>query len=322
MEDNHDDGHELPIIIEGYSKIELTFCKRCRSFLYKGKFLEHKEFKKVFALFLMKHMQFGLEPEELVVDLGVLGDMLDNPAKKKEVRVLAIAEYHGNQIEEEGILEMKTIRQECPLCSRLQGGYYEGIFQLRNRDNAAYDMIMEDIKREVQDRKGVGISKTNQMKVGADMFFTDQKFMNSLASKFHKKYGGELKLSKKLSGFDRSTSKKQYRFSVLLRLPEVQYGDIIEFDKDIFKVVSFAGENVTVESLTRHKSRPIKIIDDYKIVARKKDYIMAQVVKTKPALEVLNPVTFEAMNVENSVLDYSNFEEVEVIMHNEKIYLV
>jgi len=92
--------------------------------------------------------------------------------------------------------------------------YYEAILQLRPFDANVLDYVLNQIKK----RKNVFISKKIELKNGIDLYLSDKRFALALGRKLKKVFKGDLKLSRKLYGYDKQTSKKLYRVTVCFRL--------------------------------------------------------------------------------------------------------
>ena len=92
--------------------------------------------------------------------------------------------------------------------------YFEAKIQLRPYDKEVFDYIM----REIDKRKGVFVSKIDELKTGVDIFLSDQKFARRLGKMLKDKYGGELKITRTLFSQDKLTSRLIYRGTVLFRL--------------------------------------------------------------------------------------------------------
>ena len=92
--------------------------------------------------------------------------------------------------------------------------YFEAKIQLRPYDKEVFDYIM----REIDKRKGVFVSKIDELKTGVDIFLSDQKFARRLGKMLKDKYGGELKITRTLFSQNKLTSRLIYRGTVLFRL--------------------------------------------------------------------------------------------------------
>lgn len=92
--------------------------------------------------------------------------------------------------------------------------YYEAILQLRPKNKKVLDYVLKQIKK----RKNVFISKRFELKTGINLYLSDRRFTMSLGKKLKRVFKGDLKLSRKLYGYDKQRSKKIYRLTVLFRL--------------------------------------------------------------------------------------------------------
>ncbi len=94
------------------------------------------------------------------------------------------------------------------------GRYYEGILQLRPFDKEVYEWVKKQIDKDEQQF----ISREEEVKGGLDIYVTSQRKLRSLAPRFKKKFKGEVKVTRKLYGVNKMTSRKIYRGTVLFRL--------------------------------------------------------------------------------------------------------
>lgn len=94
--------------------------------------------------------------------------------------------------------------------------YYEAILQLRPKNKKVLDYVLKRIEK----RKNVFISRRIELKTGIDLYMNDRRFTMALGKKLKKAFKGEVKLSRKLYGFDRIKGKKIYRVTVLFRLKQ------------------------------------------------------------------------------------------------------
>ncbi|MBW2966094.1 hypothetical protein KY342_03245 [Candidatus Woesearchaeota archaeon] len=127
-----------------------------------------------------------------------------------------------------------------------QNQYYEGILQLRN----PLKEVINIIKVLIEKRKGVYIAKEEKVRGGVDFYLSDWKYLIDIGNKLQKKFGGEIKTSRKLWGIKRQTSKKVYRVVLLLRLPTVKIGDIVEYRGKKVKIKEFRKKISAVDTET------------------------------------------------------------------------
>ena len=113
--------------------------------------------------------------------------------------------------------------------------YYEGILQLRNPNKE----VIKRFRELTQRRKDVWIAKEEKTKNGIDFYLSSWRYLIEIGNKLQKQFGGGKKISRRLWGVSRQTSKKVYRVVFLLRLPSVKIGDIIEFRGKKIKIKEF-----------------------------------------------------------------------------------
>ena len=111
--------------------------------------------------------------------------------------------------------------------------YFEGILQLRNPIQKAVDFI----RAAVDKRNDVFIAKEVKIKKGIDFYMSSQKFLQILGKKLQKRFGGEYKISRKLFGINKLTSKMIYRVNVLVRLSKFRIGQTIDYRGKKIKIV-------------------------------------------------------------------------------------
>lgn len=134
--------------------------------------------------------------------------------------------------------------------------YFEGIMQLRNPN----DEVLNFIKKKVNERKGIFISRLERQKDGVDYYFSSRRFLQNLAIKLQKNFGGELKISPRIFSVDRQSSKEVYRINVLYRFPKLKKNDIIEHKGDKLKVL-LVNKKILTKDIKTGKKNWINIKD-------------------------------------------------------------
>ena len=135
--------------------------------------------------------------------------------------------------------------------NRNMNQYFEGILQLRNPNS----LVMDFISRQMENKKGVFISKRVKVINGFDLYFSSQRFLQNLGRKLQKTFGGEMKISKKLFTKKRMTSRLVYRANVLFRLPTVKKGDIVRIRGEDFEIIGMSRKVIGRSKETGKKAR-------------------------------------------------------------------
>lgn len=235
--------------------------------------------------------------------------------EKKEITVQV--SFEGKSFPLSVILSYR----QCDVGQKKKTGYYEGILQLRNLQEAVFDFIDKELERVK--RRGVFITKTVQTKRGVDLYFTEKSQMHLIAQKLHRRFGGSLSANPQLFSRNKQTSKDIYRLNIVLEFPEFKPGDVVSFfahgtrnasttakvakimrlgklihARDVLTGKAFAFEAKYTEELSRCDTHKTKVLSNL------------------PKLSIMNPLTFQeeqVVNTQSLRRSYHPDEEVRVL---------
>ncbi|MCC7552629.1 60S ribosomal export protein NMD3 [Candidatus Micrarchaeota archaeon] len=192
----------VKIKIEPPKKIDLYICKDCGLCRLNNKW-----------------SPFSLELIENEIKRQTIGNFdnmllkIDKENQKAELKYIVLIE--GNTIQIEKIIELKIHNDLCRDCSRMRGGYYEGIIQVRGENKNKIKRAVDKLKKIIE--KDSFITKTVELKEGTDIYVGNKKkaieIMSDLGHKFVR--------SRTLSGVKKTGLKKgmkQYRDTFLIRV--------------------------------------------------------------------------------------------------------
>ena len=91
--------------------------------------------------------------------------------------------------------------------------YFEATLQLRNPSAEGLRFFKNQLKKN----PNVWIAKEEKLKNGFDYLISSNKFTLNLGKKLNKSFKGELKVSRRLYGQDRLTSRLLYRATVFFK---------------------------------------------------------------------------------------------------------
>ncbi|MBI2581095.1 hypothetical protein HYV85_04815 [Candidatus Woesearchaeota archaeon] len=174
--------------------------------------------------------------------------------------------------------------------------YYEAILQLREPDPAVIMAVEDAVKSSAEDNKEIFISKRKKVTNGWDFYLSLKGFAVELGRALYNKFGGELKITKKLFSQHRQTSKLLYRITVLFRMAPFKPGDMVLLGENAFRITAL--KKRFVSSMNLETFRNVEL--DYKEVVRnaeKLEAVRAVVSKIQPHLEVIHPETFQGVPV-------------------------
>lgn len=192
--------------------IELKHCNKCASAYVSGKWHNYEQIEDAIAELVAKSVKGNLEEIEresgdvLVLDLDVI-------MASKEGYSAVVSIKHGKFFLEKKT-EVAIKKATCPPCSRLFGGYFEAVLQIRGNFDPK---IVEKIEKTVQGFRDTNafITKILRVRGGVDIYLGSKKSAEKIVRSFKGK--AEIKKSSQLISLDRQTSKGISRFYYRLR---------------------------------------------------------------------------------------------------------
>lgn len=178
----------------------------------------------------------------------------------------AVIAFGDAQKTEEFPMEARIVHITCPDCSRRGGRFYTAHIQLRAHDAKAkrasrefnpwahglWERFLENAPKKPQE----SMSWEEELKEGWDVYFMDTAAAKSLARGFKDWCGAEVKESASLWGTRDGV--ELYRVTILVRLPPVVVGDILEVDDQLWEVLKLTRESgAQVENVQRGSLRTL-----------------------------------------------------------------
>jgi len=280
--------------------ISIKICVESKRFFFKNKWHKFNDIEEALATVLMDALKRKAEMSFDVPEIKY------NPGLKYEIQA---------EIDIDGDFYLVPIEIQMTyseIYSKKQGEYFEGILQLRNVDDEILDYVEEYLKKNI-----VFVNEKKKRKDGYDLKVTDKKIEQNLGNMLIKKFGGEIKVSAQIHTRDRQTSKDVYRVNVLYRAPEYKKGDVIRFEDRYLKIITI-GKNLYVENLVSRKRNYFDPKNKEIFVLKPKK---TQVSRIRPNLEVLDPETYESVNVLN-LKDVSHGENIKIVNDKGKYFIL
>lgn len=202
--------------------------------------------------------------------------------------------------------EVRVVRESCDMCSRISGGYFEAILQIRASNRTPGEAEKQEcinIANGVLERlrnKGdrlAFISSSLEMKEGTDLYIGSSNAARHICKEITSLLGGTFSESATLQG--RKDGKDMYRITFSLRLPEFMPHDIIQHGDRIIEIRKF-GKNVTgidLESASRFTASAEEL-EGAVLITKRKDLRKTMLVAIENNdLLVLDPDTYETVTV-------------------------
>ncbi|MEM0231281.1 MAG: NMD3-related protein [Candidatus Woesearchaeota archaeon] len=330
---------ENPILL-AFPEIEIIKCPSCGRIFYENAW-HNTQVEKAIQHLLLKRLKLNQEYKDISFEAsesfpehssaeGVNSDgfiVLSVEATPKSA--------HGLRLSEEYEIPARMHYKSCNICKGRRPGYFQATIQLRHHPNetpegkAAFEEIASTI-RELSKRyskHGLTISKEETSPNGIDFKLTLNSYAMQVAREAALRFGAPIEINERLFSQDRS-GRRLYRMTALIIAPNFKVGSIVEVKsknkRGIYRVLS-TGKNLRLES-----------VENGSILVLKKEYasnlsalsqFKAQVVRRFPSLQVLNPITFQAVtpeNVKNRKLAEKALSQknVKIVLVEERAYLI
>ena len=166
--------------------------------------------------------------------------------------------------EKDFITRLKVKRTICNDCSQYKSGYFEAILQVRAADKRKltddeldrFENIINTMMKQYEDAKLSYILDMEVVPDGITAQVSTKLLASNLAREIQAITAGKLSLAYELKTTKRDGT-EVYQNTYLVRLPEFGKDDIIEYEKDIWKIRAINIDQMRLESLTDHKERKI-----------------------------------------------------------------
>lgn len=336
-------GNDTPVLLDGVCRdcffenfvlaqlpqvIHTRICATCGARFTRGRWTDENDIESV----VLKTVEDNLSIHEAAEDVEVCINPRQLTPHMYKVEVEVVATVQKETVTSELSSEIRIIRESCEMCSRMSGGYFEGILQIRATDRIPTEIEIETCLRIVDmtiDRmraKGdrlAFITDTIRSKEGLDLYIGSVNSGRHICKAITEEIGGTFSESPSL--FGQKDGKEIYRITFSMRLPRFVPGDIITIGSKKI-VVKHMERKLTGTDLT-DSSRFIATEDDIesaKHVGHVRDAVDAVLVSEEEnELMILDPFTFRTANVKKPAgFSIREDEEIPVIRIEDTLFLL
>lgn len=308
--------------------IQARLCATCGARFTRGRWADEYDIETA----VLKTIEDNLSIHEAAEDVEVciVPRQLTPHMYKAEVEV--VAAIQGERITVVLSTEIRIIRESCEMCSRISGGYFEGILQIRATDRTPTENELATCLRIVDttiDRmraKGdrlAFVTETIRSKEGLDLYIGSINSGRHICKSIIDELGGTFTESPSL--FGQKDGRDVYRITFSMRLPRFTPGDIISI-RNRKIVVKHMEKKLTGTDLA-DSSRFIATEDEIalaKHVGNIRDAVNAVLVSEEEhELMILDPFTFRTINLKKpSGFSMPQDEEISVIRIEDALFLL
>lgn len=323
---------EFPLITSFYEKkFNLTACKLCGDLMFHSKWHEVHDDPKETVLKILKEFlkKTKKETDAKVVVIEDFEEPAFDVASKQNLKIL----FEGTTNEEVPPYQQETDLDfivnigVCERCAKFTRGYFESIVQVRSDrriiNNDEQLMItklvqeMKDKRAETGDRMAYISKVVDQSKGGVDLYVGHEKFAKIIAASLADNLAASTEYSTKLKSH--KDGKPIYQSSYCIRLPYFEISDVVSYLKNNYQIVGIRQGRAALMHL---KTRELKTLaakeshPDYLKVLKKKDQLKKFIIVAlqSPNVSVMNEVTFETIDIDDSAIFKDHKDGDEILM--------
>lgn len=307
-----------------YSRI----CPTCGSVFKKGRWSSREDEDKTIRECVSDLIETDKEAKDLEINLTPR--QLDY--SRYGMHIDAIGSIKGAKITAAADTEIRISWETCDTCSRISGGYYEGIVQIRadkripSKDELKKCIeIAQDAARRSREKgeRLAFISQTLDLEEGIDFYVGVIKLGKQICRAIVDVFGGKFLEFPKLVG--QKNGVDLYRITFAMRLPEFVRGDIISVGDKIIEVKN-CGKHVSGIDIETGKKFIENFNDmlDVKKLGRRQDAVAAVLVADeKRTIQILDPDTFESITIKRpEFLSAEAGSEIKIIKTAKGIFAI
>jgi nonsense-mediated mRNA decay protein 3 len=294
---------EKNVLASVKDNVDLEVCVHCHA-------------RKRGEIWLEGHGSFEPIVEDAVREAVFFPKVVDRPRVSMEVipedernftvHILASGNAEGVPFETKLKTRSRVKNGTCLRCSRIQGGYYEAIVQIRATKRAIQGEEMRALKafasrfieRVVADGdRNAFVLRDEEIAGGLDVYMGTTNGGRMLAKQVAQEFGGKVTEHGKTVG--QKDGLDIIRLTFALRLPQYKAGDVIVIHEEASQITSVGAKTVQVVDLRTGKAKHVeRDLVDKALVLKSEDAQEAILVADLGhELQLLDPVTYATVHV-------------------------
>jgi len=230
--------------------------------------------------------------------------------------------FKGEQVTETVKIDVRTHKEMCQRCSRLKGGYFEAVLQVRKNGGdispEERDRADDIVARQVIGERDNYVSQRVEHPTGVDYYIGDRGSAQMAAKHVKQAFNGTMDVSSSLVG--RKDGQDVYRDTIIVRIPAYRRGSYVELDDTLYRVAD-TGKKVGLLDLRSGARRPVYDgdMEDATVVdLEPREAVVLS--RHGDEIQVLDPETYETV-VLTMPADMHVGETVNVVIWNGTVYL-
>ncbi|HUR69306.1 MAG TPA: NMD3-related protein [Candidatus Thermoplasmatota archaeon] len=319
---------EKNVLAKVRDHVDVEVCVHCHSRKRGELWLEgHGAMEPIVEDAVREAIEFAKPVEKARLKMDIVAE--DERNFTVNVRAGGVAE--GVPFESELKTRSRIKNATCVRCSRVQGGYYEAIVQVRatRRDmprdemRAIKALASRFIERVVEggDRQAF-VLKDEEVDRGLDIYMGTTNGGRMLAKQIANEFGGKTSEHPKTVG--QKDGLDLIRLTFAVKLPEYRANDIIVLDDEIFTVSSIGQKTVQLLELHGGRLRHVERaeVERAQVLSPANAREAVVVSSDEKELQLLDPWSYETVSVLRPTALASVGPTVQVIKHDGELIVV
>jgi nonsense-mediated mRNA decay protein 3 len=265
-------------------KIDVFECRHCGAFKIEKKW-EKETLDAVRAQFLKKYVKKSLDSVNILFN------------EDKDEAIFQM-KFNGVPFEGRKKIMMRLKKSLCDTCSKIMGGYFEAVVQVRGEKhlkNAEIEMADDIVQKILGEKRKAFITKREERHGGVDYYLGDRHDAADIAKQMKDHFHAEMTVSSSLVGM--REGKEVYRTTYSVRAPAYSKGSYVEIDGSVYTIEDIA-KKVRLFDLTTGRERYVYKKDMKKAVLIDAEEQEAVVLSTKGReLHIMDPDIFKTVVV-------------------------
>lgn len=261
-------------------------CRACGKYLWKGGWLRIS-----LEELVERVVSSNLEPDphasELYIDINIGSSQRKRRFLEVKFEVSVHAKLSGAPWNLESSHELRIRNNQCDICSKRAGGYFEATLQVRaeNRPLAEDERAaVVDMVYKLADKDDKIITHFKEAKGGFDIQISPTAFCKKLEALL-RRTGLSTKSTAKLMTLDNLTSREVRRLNVSARFPEYRVGDYALFEGVVWRVLRFGRKTAILSPAGVEKNVPCESL---KLVLKQEDAGDGMVISVGKTVQVMD----------------------------------
>jgi nonsense-mediated mRNA decay protein 3 len=271
--------------------INMVCCKACYSLKIPGTWLEFSDLESSVSHFVTESIEWNSEIGKTTSNLIL--KQLD--PQKFRVNIECEGDYQGLLLDANLKTEVQIKFQVCQTCSRLAGGYYEAILQVRTKRKEILNKAVEEIYNLIDSGPSEFFTTdSGPVRGGYDFQLSSSDKARTISRDLMVKFGGHVTETNTLVG--RKDGRDLLRHTFGVRLPSIGISDYLFLDDKVWKVLRIDRRRTKLIMLSSPFSQKMVEVDTMRNVPLLDPPLEVQVISHRDSeYLLLDPFTLQTV---------------------------